>query len=312
MSSNRLWGLGALAVIDVMLAVATDLIAEAIGTLGAFAIAGTLFLAITVTFGKLVMREDPARASGWLGRQALLFLSVAGALGLFAIAAMNAPPRYVAHDQPLPSTPGTSSPAPSPSPAQLSLSQFLAKWQNGPVKLTVEHYNSWVSRADGKDDIDATIVDLRVSVRNESTEEIDLATAPDSLVLIMNEPFDDGTYAVDQQRIGEVPPEWYLYAVGFDNEDNFVEIDGKKHTIHWSGGTMGVGEDFSSSSPAQNGAAFAVPPPAAKSASEIDAVAPKAAHVLGLAWLGSDGTVQGYTPVECWAGPNSADSFLKA
>jgi hypothetical protein len=301
MPRKSLWVYGALAVIDVLLGVATNLLAETIGEAGASVVGGTMFLAIIVTFGKLI--------GNGAGRRTSLVVTVAGALLLFAITTANAPDQGARPGPPAPSVSATS---PSPVPTQRSLSQYLDEWRNGPVKIDVSHYNAWVSRATGDDDIDATRLDLRVGIRNESTAGIDLSTAPGSLVLIMNKSFDDDTYAVDQQRISEVPSDWYLFAVGFDNDENWVEVDGKRHPITWSGGSLGVGEEFSASSPAQNGVAYAVPPPASKSASEIDAVSPQAAHVIGVAWLGAQGTIQGYTPVEKWSGPNTMASFLHA
>lgn len=300
MARNQLWVLGAAAAANVLLGMGTDMIAAAIGGLSAFAIAGALSLAIGVTFGLKVVAED------LLPRRALLPLSMVGALGLFTIGVVNAPEQTGPTVQAAPSAP-----APSPVPVQLTLSQYLDKWRNGPVKLTVEHYNAWVFRATGDDDTDAAVIDLRVGVRNESTAGIDLASAPSSMVLITNEAFDADTYLVDQKRIPEIPAEWHLYAVGFDNDDQFVEADGKKHPIAWSGGTVDVGDDFSSPSPAQNGADYVLPAPATKTSSEIDAIPPTSVHVLGLAWIGSDGMVQGYTPVEQWIGPNKLGSFLQ-
>jgi hypothetical protein len=301
MPINRLWGLGALAVIDVLLGLTTNIIADAIGKVGASVVAGTIFLTIIVTFAKL---------SSQSGRPSSLLISVIGALLLFAIAAKNAPRDP---EQPVSSTStAPAGTAPSPFPEKRSLSQYMAEWRNGPLKIDVEHYNSWVYRATDGDGIDETVLDLRVGIRNESTEGIDLSTAPGSLVLIMNESFDDGVYTVDQQRISEVPSEWYLFAVGFNRNNNVVTVSGKTHPIAWSGGLLGVGEEFSASSSAQNGIAYSVPPPAARAASENDAVSPRAAHVLGLAWLDPDGTIQGYTPTERWAGPNTIDSFLHA
>nr|WP_296070296.1 hypothetical protein [uncultured Actinoplanes sp.] len=300
MPSNRLWGLGALAVIDVLLGLATNIIANAIGKVGASVVAGTLILAIIVMFGRLM---------GQAGHRTLLF-SVIGAVLLFAVAARNAPREKVRDVSTTSSSPAAV--PPSPAPERLSLSQYLDRWRNGPVKIDVEHYNSWVQRATEDDEIDETVLDLRVGIRNESTEGIDLSTAPGSLVLLMNRSFDPGTYAVDQHRVAEVPPDWYLFAVGFDNDDNAITVNGKDHRIAWCGGPLGVGEEFSSSSPAENGVVFSVPPPATETASENDAVPPRAAHVLGLAWLDTDGTIRGYAPIEKWAGPNTIASFLHA
>ena len=159
MLRDRLWTLAALAAIDVLLGLSTDLIADAIGRLNAFAIAGALSLAIGVAFGRKVLDESAVPAGGRFGRRALLSVSMTGALGLFALTAASRPEEPARIVQ---AAPGTTSPSPSPVAEKLTLSQYLQKWRNGPVKLTVEHYNSWVARATDEDEVDQAVLDLRV------------------------------------------------------------------------------------------------------------------------------------------------------
>ncbi|GAA1617664.1 hypothetical protein [Actinoplanes couchii] len=331
MEDDRRRGFVALAIIDVLLAIASNLIAEQIGSLGAFSIAGAVFLAISVAFGRLLLGKDaavPSSTSTAAGpvtrstqprRQALLAFSVIGALTLFAIAAATTTNDKKSDDnrdegtRPT-SQPATAAPSPSmsPSPAPASLSEYYARWRNGPIRITVQHYNSWISRAENKEDIDATLVDVRVGIRNEGSDVVDLANAPDSLVLVMNSSFAADIYRVDQKAIPEVPAHWHLYCVGFDNDGRAVTVAGKEHSIKWTGGKLSVGDEFTSNSPAHNGAEYVLPASESKSSSELDAVSLSSAHVLGIGWLSTGGTILGYTPISQWAGPNTVESFLKS
>jgi hypothetical protein len=201
----------------------------------------------------------------------------------------------------------------SPSPIELTLSQYLDRWRGGPVKIFVEHYNSWVVRAaKGSDDADYTEFDMRFRIRNETTGPIDLTAAPTSLVLVMNAAIpDDVTFTVAPQSLKELPSSWNLYGMGFQKAHDNVIASGKEYDIYWTGAALGVGDEFSSSSTVHNGVTYQVPAPSSKYENEMDSIPPSVVHVLGAAWISGDGTISGFAPTSDWSGPNSIDSFVR-
>jgi hypothetical protein len=256
---------------------------------------------LSAVLGYLI-NQLPGIQSWSVAARVTLFLTVVAASSIVAAATSAATENEMSTPVPTVST----------SARPLSLSEYVAKWRAGPVKLTVEHYNAWVVRKNSKDVKDWTEFDMRFSVRNETTGPLDLAEAPASLVLVRNAVYPaDSTFTDNQRSIAEVPADWNLYGVGFDNVPDYVSVGDKKYDIFWTGSTLKVADEFTSASTAGNGISYQMPAPARALKGEVDAVAPSAVNVIGAAWLGTDGLIQGFTPTSEWKGPNSIDSFIE-
>jgi hypothetical protein len=238
------------------------------------------------------------------------------AAGLLVAAAMAVP--VIVHQShesatPLPSpvvTTSSPSPSPSPPPTLLTRSEALRAWATGPVKVRVDHYYSWFDWEEKKSDRDAWIY-LRASLTNGTGSTIDLSSATERLVLVMDtEPkVPDG-----DASIAELPglhDDEPLYGLGLLESVTFT-YDGVDHEITWAGGDLEPDATFTSKRVNGNGAAYEFPPSAIKVVDEDDLdIPPGKLHVLGVAWLDGTGEVQGFTPVSAWKKPNSADAFLK-
>jgi hypothetical protein len=203
--------------------------------------------------------------------------------------------------------------------APASLSQYLALWQAGPVKIAVPHYFSHEERAaklvSGSwkpANANWTDVGLRASVRNLTSQPLDLASANTHLVLVIDEPFPRGaTVLVGPKPVVGVPSRLHLYYVGF--YDATFNVEDKKKNVHvsgWTGQSVSAGETFDPPSSQNNSAIYILPSTVHKLLSNYVSVSPAKLHVLGVAWLGADDNIQGFTPVSAWQGQNSLTSFL--
>jgi hypothetical protein len=330
------------ALIDVMVALVTNLIADGFDHESTWLILGTTTVLGGVMLVRLVLQQDyewqmPDEAQDWAmpatdfaaersaepvvtltperprSRQALMsVVTVIAVLGLLTMTALTGRREHREEVR--------AQVTPSVSPAGQTLREYLLRWANGPVRISVDHYNAWVQRpaaatsparggAPG-----STYVDLRVSIRNEGDGHIDLSAAPESLVLIVNSRFPDSADHDEVRDVPEIPATYHAYALGFDNADGHPDViyKGTTYKIHWTGTGLDVGDEFAEDSPRKNGIGYEIPAPSERRATENNAVPLTAAHVLGVAWLDGSGRVRGYREVKDWAGPNSFDSFLKA
>jgi hypothetical protein len=146
---------------------------------------------------------------------------------------------------------------------------------------------------------------VRVSVSNQSSTAVDLSTATDNLVLVLDSQASD-----DAQPLPGTTPNLHLYSLG--GSDSSVTVGTKEHVIAWKGGVLQPQQSFTSNRPDRNGFDYQFPPLKPRPKTDVDLdIAPKKLHVLGLGWLNDDGGVDGFTPVSAWKGPNNIDSFLR-
>jgi hypothetical protein len=95
---------------------------------------------LSAVLGYLI-NQLPGIQSWSVAARVTLFLAVVAASSIVAAATSAA----TEHEK------ATPVPTVSTSARPLSLSEYIAKWRAGPVKLTVEHYNAWVVRKNSKD-----------------------------------------------------------------------------------------------------------------------------------------------------------------
>jgi hypothetical protein len=200
-----------------------------------------------------------------------------------------------------------------------SLSQYLASWRAGPVQISVQGYFSHEEQAykevSGKwKPINAnwSNVALRVSVQNLTDQSLDLPSAHTHLVLVVDAPFPRGTpVRMPPKPLAGIPSQLHLYSVGFPTGTSDVEDENHKiHISGWTGRTLGVGDVFSSLNIRDNSAIYTVPSTVHRVISNYVTTSPARLHILGVAWLGSDGNILGFSPASEWPGKNSLASFL--
>ncbi|MEU4242400.1 hypothetical protein [Actinoplanes sp. NPDC026619] len=255
----------------------------------------------------------PAAAAPVRRRPTKMFASVA--VGLVIAGAVAVPlviQSIHAGPTPAPAPSASSAPAPtvapSPSPALLDRKEALAAWAAGPVKIRVDHYLSYLDRAEKRSD-DYTWVHLRTSVTNKTSDPLDLTSAEQNLVLVMDtEPkLVDGD-ATSFQMDGLVATQ-PLFGAGFSDGCAITSDDGTEHDITWTGKSVAAGSTFTSKHVNGNGITYWFPPISSKATDDVT-VAPGKLHILGIGWRDAYGEMQGFTPVSAWKGPNSQKAFL--
>ncbi|WP_433796352.1 hypothetical protein [Actinoplanes sp. CA-252034] len=242
------------------------------------------------------------------------------AAGVLVAAAMAVPlivgqthrdttPTSASSDMISPAPPSPPSPSPSPSPVSLGRKEAMAQWAAGPVKMRVDHYNSWVYWPEkGDDEEPASWAQLRISLTNRGDAGLVLSDATGRLLLVTNAEPEVPSALVTVVELPGLNAGQELYGVPFQDLLTFT-YGGEKQDVAWKGEQVDPGATFTADSPDGNGVSYELTPPTADPGDDQD-VTPASLHIVGVAWVDETGEVQGFTPVSAWTGPNTTDSFL--